>query len=186
MGCFFLFEFSHDVNYCHHFSSFIKQCFPALWIVVIFFKIFFFSDTFSCFWKSLEIPVKWCLCLLPKHELLAFPLRPSQIISIIINYIQMIFLGLTSASDVHKSSCFRKNLNKCVFVLSGQGGACADIYFFGGKDSWLVSSYHFCLKCQISGEKNPTGRNGIVAFGLATGLVGLFYFFFMDLTELLP
>lgn len=99
----------------------------------------FSADAFCCFWKDLEAPVKCCLCVLPKLELLAFPLIPSMIISIIlINYIQMIFLGLTSESGVHKYSCFRRYLNKWEFGPSGQGGACADIDFFGGKDSWLI------------------------------------------------
>lgn len=98
----------------------------------------------------------------------------------------MIFLGLTSASDEHKSSCSMKSLNKCEFVPSGQGGACANIWFFGGKDSWLVSRYHFCLKCQISGRKPHWQKwnNGLWVsnrFGWV-----LFFFFFMDLTELLP
>lgn len=60
----------------------------------------------------------------------------------------------------------------CVCLL-GQGGTCADIYFFRGKDSWSVSSYHFCLKCQICERKKPTEINGIMAFGLATGFVGV-------------
>lgn len=92
------------------------------------------ADTFCCFWKGLEIPVKWCLCLLPKHELLVFPLIPSLITSIItINYIEMLFLGLTSASDVHKYSCSMICLSKCVFVPAGQGGARAVLYFVGAK-----------------------------------------------------
>lgn len=94
--------------------------------------------------------------LLAKHELLVFALIPSLITSIIISdYIEMLFLGLRAASDVHKYSWFMVHLSKCLFVPSGLGGACAVLLFCWsqGKDSWLVASYHFCLKCQLYGKE---------------------------------
>lgn len=64
-----------------------------------------------------------------------------------------------------------------MFVPSGQGGACADIYFFGGKEGGRTVGWYpalvFVWNVKYVG-KSPTERNGIMAFGLATGFVGVF------------
>lgn len=67
--------------------------------------------------------MKRFLCFVAKHELFVFPLITLLITSIIItNNAQMLFLGLTSATNVHEYSRFIIYLNKYIFVPSGQWG----------------------------------------------------------------
>lgn len=115
------------------------------------------ADTFCCFWKGLEIPVKWCLCLLPKHELLVFPLIPSLITSIIIiNYIEMFFLGLTSASDVHKYSCSWYTWVNVCLSLQGREGLVQSFILWEPREGQLAGSQlSFLFEMSNMWKRNP-------------------------------